>query len=395
VRKKKRNAPPTPRKSDASSPPAYKEGFTMAPAPTDEEARKALETILSTASTLLEQLQSILTSIQRSPTTPSAVSSETKDIDALALARDCSSLIRAHGTKISLLVINEPFTPSAITTVVRELVKGPIPGLATAAQACETTLYTSVVRKELAYRVGKVLAEVNNLLNRIPKDGKVLSGVGRDSGSGSLALTGMLWSACDEVVALANMGVGGFFVKKAEEWRDTLKDVMEELKEWGEEEDDEEDEDDVDDLADKMNDASLSNQEMLDEMMNSSSAIPKSDPDKIRPRLDSTLKRLRMVVLLYQALSKRRFKKLPKDTTKGDMPAKLDSTANVLSALPDKFGDLAEAFYELDAEEIDSLMEECFESAVGVSEVLKMGWEGESDEFSEWMEKFKVEVKKA
>jgi hypothetical protein len=30
-----------------------------------------------------------------------------------------------------------------------------------------------------------------------------------------------------------------------------------------------------------------------------------------------------------------------------------------------------------------------------VSEVLKMGWEGESDEFSEWMEKFKVEVKKA
>lgn len=368
----------------------------MAHTPTDEEARKALETLITTASTLLEQLQSILTSIQRSPTTPSASAAETKDIDALALARDCSSLIRAHGTKISLLVINEPFTPSAIATVVRELVKGPIPGLATAAQACETKLYTAVVRKELAYRVGKVLAELSNLLNRVPKDGKVLSGVGRDSGSGSLALTGMLWSACDEVVALANMGVGGFFVKKAEEWRDTLKDVMEELKEWGEEEDDEdEDEDDVDDLTDKMNDASLSNQEILDEMMNASSAIPRSDPDKIRPRLDSTLKRLRMVVLLYQALSKRRFKKLPKDTTKGDMPAKLDSTANVLAALPDKFGDLAEAFYELDGEEIDKLMENCFESAVGVSEVLKQGWEGESDEFSEWMEKFKVEVKKA
>ncbi|RGP79758.1 hypothetical protein FLONG3_2071 [Fusarium longipes] len=369
----------------------------MAPAPTDEEARKALETLITTASTLLEQLQSILTSIQRSPATPSVSAPETKDIDALALARDCSSLIRAHGTKISLLVINEPFTPSAITTVVRELVKGPIPGLASAVQACETKLYTTVVRKELAYRAQKVLAELSNLLNRVPKDGKVLSGVGRDSGSGSLALTGMLWSACDEVIALANMGVGGFFVKKAEEWRDTLKDVMEELKEWGEEEDedDDEDEDEVDDLADKMNDASLSNQEKLDEIMNSSSAIPRSDPDKIRPRLDSTLKRLRMVVLLYQALSKRRFKKLPKDTTKGDMPAKLDSTANVLAALPDKFGDLAEAFYELDSEEIDKLMEECFESAVGVSEVLKIGWEGESDEFSEWMEKFKVEVKKA
>ncbi|KAM0322505.1 hypothetical protein ACHAPQ_008994 [Fusarium lateritium] len=362
-------------------------------APTNAEAQKALDTIVNTASTLLEQLQSILTEIQRNPSSPSTSTSETKDVDALALARDSSSLIRAHGTKISLLVINEPFTPSALSTVIRELVKGPIPGLATAAQACEAKSYTSVVRKELAYRVQKVLIELSNLLKRVPKDGKVLSGVGRDSGKGSLALTGMLWSACDEVVALANMGVGGFFVKKAEEWRDTLKDVMEELKEWGEEEEDE-DEDDVDDLADKLNNTSLSKQEMLDDFMNSSSAIPRSDPDKIRPRLDSSLKRLRMVVLLYQALSKRRFKKLPKDTTKNDMPAKLDSTASVLEALPDKFGDLAGAFYELDAEEIDQLMEDCFEQAVGVSEVLKMGWEGESDEFTEWMEKFKVEVKK-
>ncbi|KAM0351790.1 hypothetical protein ACHAPU_002302 [Fusarium lateritium] len=363
-------------------------------APTDTEAQKALDTLLITASTLLEQLQSNLTEIQRNPSSPSTSASETKDVDALALARDCCSLIRAHGTKISLLVINEPFTPSALSTVIRELVKGPIPGLATAAQACEAKAYTSVVRKELAYRVHKVFIELSNLLNRVPNDGKVLSGVGRDSGKGSLALTGMLWSACDEVVALANMGVGGFFVKKAEEWRDTLKDVMEELKEWGEEDGEDEDEDDVDDLADQLNDTSLSKQEMLDDFMNSSSAIPRSDPDKIRPRLDSTLKRLRMVVLLYQAISKRRFKKLPKDTAKDDMPAKLDSTASVLEVLPDKFGDLAGAFYELDAEEIDQLMEDCFDSAVGVSELLKIGWEGESDEFTEWMEKFKVEVKK-
>ncbi|KAF4332037.1 hypothetical protein FBEOM_14176 [Fusarium beomiforme] len=361
-------------------------------APNDEEARKALETLITTTSALLEQLQSTLVSIQRNPSTPSpSPETETNDINALALARDCSSLIRAHGTKISLLIINEPFTPSAISTVIRDLVKGPIPGLATAAQACTPNLYTTVVRKELAYRCQKVLVELWSLLKRVPDDGKVLSGVGRDSGKGSLVLTGKLWSACDEVIGLANMGVGGFYVKKAEEWRDTLKDVMEELKEWGEEEDDE---DDVDGLADQMNDTSLTEQQIVDDFMNSSSTIPKSDPDKIRPRLDSTLKRLRMIVLLYQAISKRRFKKLPKDTTKGDMPSKLDKTASVLETLPDKFGDLAGAFYELDAEEIDRLMEDCFESAVGVSEVLKLGWDGESDEFSEWMEKFKVEVKK-
>ncbi|KAF5645143.1 hypothetical protein F52700_2343 [Fusarium sp. NRRL 52700] len=364
-------------------------------APNDEESRKALATLIATATTLLEQLQSTLTTIQRNPQTPTTPSSssspETTSINALSLARDTSLLIRAHSTKISLLIINEPFTPSAISTVIRELIKGPIPGLATAAQACTPDLYTTVVRKELAYRCQKVLVELWGLLKRVPDDGKVIPSVERSGSKGSLVLTGKLWDACDEVVKLADLGVGGFYVRKAEEWRDTLKDVMEELKEWGEEE---EDEDDVNGLADDLNNTSLTDQEVLDDFMNSSSAIPKSDPDKIRPRLDSTLKRLRMIVLLYQAISKRRFKKLPKDTTTGDIPSKLDRAAGVLETLPHKFGDLAGAFYELDVEEIDTLMEDCFESAVGVSEVLKLGWEGESDEFSEWMEKFKVEVKK-
>ncbi|KAF5006674.1 hypothetical protein FDECE_6966 [Fusarium decemcellulare] len=363
-------------------------------APTDAEASKALSVLIETATTLLQQLQSILTEIQRNPSSSSMLDAESKDIDALALARDSSSLIRAHGTKISLLVINEPFTPSAVTSVIRELVQGAIPGLATAAQACEAKRYTAVVRKELAYRAQNVLAELGKLLQKVPKDGKVLSGGNKDGGKGSLALTGMLWSACDDVVSLANMGVGGFFVKKAQEWRDTLKDVMEEMKEWGDEEPDDDDEDEVDDLADQLGDTSISKQDMLDDLMNAQQTIPRSDPDKIRPRLDSSLKRLRMVVLLYQAISKRRFKKLPKDTIKSDMPQRLDKVALVIEQLPDKFGDLAGAFYELDPTEIDRLMEECFESAVGAGEVLKLGWEGEKDEFTEWVDKFQVEVKK-
>ncbi|KAJ4322686.1 hypothetical protein N0V84_004711 [Fusarium piperis] len=363
-------------------------------APTDQEAIKALSTLVDTATTLLKQLQSVLTEIQRNPSSSSTSDPNTKDIDALALARDSSSLIRAHGTKISLLVINEPFTPSAVATVIRELVKGPIPGLASAAQACETKLYTAVVRKELAYRAQNVLAELEKLVQKVPKDGKVLSGGNKDGGKGSLALTGMLWSACDDVIDLATMGVGGFFVKKAEQWRDTLKDVMEEMKEWGDEEPDDEDEDEMGDLADQLGDASISKQDMLDDLMNSGGTIPKSDPDKIRPRLDSSLKRLRMVVLLYQAISKRRFKKLPKDTATSDMPQQLDKTANELEGLPDRFGDLAGAFYDLDPGEIDRLMKECFDSAAGVGEVLKLGWQGEKDEFTEWIEKFQVEVRK-
>lgn len=372
-------------------------------APIDFEAVKALNTLVDTASALLQQLQTTLSDIQRNPTSVEPCQSVQPDFDALAVARDTSSLIRAHSTKISLLIINEPFTPSAIATVVRELVKGPIPGLATAAQTCDASLYTAVLRKELAYRAQRVLLELRGLLQRIPRDGKVLAGVAKDGGKGSLVLTGVLWSACDDVVKLSNMGVGGFFVKKAEEWRDTLKDVMEEMKEWGEQEDEDDDQDDedVDDLAENLDKTSLSNrdkQDMIDDLMNTQQYIPKSDPDKIRPRLDSSLKRLRLVILLYQALCKRRFKKLPslppRDASQASIPQKLDATALALEKLPDEFGDLMGAFYELDAEEIDEMAEECFGSAIAASEVLKIGWEGEKDEFTEWMEKFRDEVKK-
>jgi hypothetical protein len=196
------------------------------------------------------------------------------------------------------------------------------------------------------------------------------------------------------------MGVGGFFVKKAQEWRDTLKDVMEEMKEWGEEEpdDDDENEDEVDDLADQLGASHLSKQEMLDDLMNSSEAIPRDDPDGIRPRLESALKRLRLVVLLYQALSKRRFKKLPpfppKDNSNPDLPKKLDETAKSLEQLPDKFGDLAAAFYSLDADEIDEAITLVLADAVRVSKLLSATWDGKRDEFTDWTDKFESEIKK-
>ncbi|KAH7157341.1 hypothetical protein B0J13DRAFT_581552 [Dactylonectria estremocensis] len=367
-------------------------------APTDAEALKALNTLVETAATLLQQLQTVLGGIQRNQNASTetkkpddaSTSSPATVVDALALARDSTSLIRAHSTKISLLIINEPFTPTAVSTVIRELVAGPIPGLASSIEVCDASAYTGVVRSELAWRAQRVFVELGGLLQRIPKDGKVLSGDKKTSfgpgGKGSLASTGVLWSACDDVIGLANMGVGGFFVKKSQEWKDTLKDVMEEMKEWGDEEPDEDDEDDededegdVDGLADKLQGSSISKQDMLDDLMNSQQTIPRDDPDGIRPRLETSLKRLRLVVLLYQAMSKRRFKKLP------PFPPRT----------PNTFGDLATAFYELDPEEIDEAMAKAFADAVAVSNLLSKSWDGSRDEFTEWTEKFQAEIKKA
>ncbi|KFH44081.1 hypothetical protein ACRE_051490 [Hapsidospora chrysogenum ATCC 11550] len=388
-------------------------------APTDASSLKNLDTIIQSSVSLLQQLQVALAEIHRSPTAPPAPSSPSTSnshlrsstaIDALALAKDSASLIRAHSTKLSLLIVNEPFTPNAIITVVRDLAGGPIPGLAASLEECRADKYTAVIRRELAWRCRSVLVELTSLLQKVPQNGQALSSAGEGFGSdgkGSIALTGVLWSACDQVIELTNLGVAGFFANKVGEWRDTLKDVMEELKEWGEEEaesddDDGEDEDEddaVNALADELRDSHISTQDMLDDLM-SHRTIPKSDPDAIRPRLETSLKRLRLVTLLYQAIIKRRIKKLPSIPPSADssqsvaeIPQRLDEAAGVLRVLPDRFGDLACAFYELQSDEIDSLIDQCFLDAFAASELLAQAWGGGRDEFTDWAEKFQAQIK--
>lgn len=392
--------------------------ITTKMSPKDTDAIKSLESLVQTASTLLTQLQAVLSKIHKTPEsepTDDASAAPDPNINALSLAHDSASLIRAHGTKISLLIINEPFTPSAVSTVLRELVAGPIPGLASSVQACTSKQYTAVVRKELAWRAQRVLAELDGLLHKVPKDGKVLTESKRGgfskSSKGSLPATGLLWQACDNVIDLSKMGVGGFFIQKVHQWRDTINDVMEELKEWGDEEpaSDEDDEDDDDDdndddqddsvnnLADQLGSQSISTQAMLDSLMDSQQTIPASDPDKIRPRLETSLKRLRLVTLLYQALTKRRLQNLPSfppSSSDSNVPSRLDEMANLLARLPESFGDLAIAFYDLQPAEIDKTMDQCFFDAFAASELFSRNWDGGRDVFSEWTDKFQTEIKK-
>ncbi|KAJ4423111.1 hypothetical protein N0V82_002240 [Gnomoniopsis sp. IMI 355080] len=345
-----------------------------------------------------------------------------KPLDTLALARDVATLIKAHSTKISLFIINEPFTPSAISAVLRQLIEEPIPAIATAVQQCHSDLYTKIIRRDLAWRCGRVLKELRELIEKIPKDGKVVpqdkrNGLsGAKAEKGSIITTGLLWGACDEVISFSNLGVAGHLTRKAEQFRDTLKDVLDELKEWSDEQDEvDDDEDDdadenadgeepsaenqVDGLANDMHNTHISTQAMLDEFMNSSNNIPRDDPDKIKERLASTLRRLRLTVLLYQALTKRRLKALPKlpldsSNTASVVVSRLDEVMPLLARITDRFNSLAVAFYDLDSAEITRLMDQCFFDAFAVSELLAKPWDGQKDEFTDWVAKFQLEIKK-
>ncbi|KAJ0303949.1 hypothetical protein Brms1b_011446 [Colletotrichum noveboracense] len=362
----------------------------------------ALNALSDTAIALMKQLEAVCLSINAGKDDSQAASSSSSSVDPLALANDSASLIKAHSTKISVLIINEPFTPSAISKVVRELVAGPIPGIATAAQSCDAERYTATVRKDLSWKCYTVLKELRGLVEKIPRDGKILSdaqksGSATSTGKGSMAATGVIWAACDAVMDFYEGGIGGCFIQKAEEFRATLKDVMEELKEWGEEEPEDEDDSDADEFD---HDSALgsmmpSTQELIDDMMSGSQAIPRDDPDKIRDRLESCLKRLRLTTLLYQAIVKRRFKTLPSlPVENSDIPKRLDESMRILRKLPHMFDELAGAFYDLSPDEIDRVMNLCFDEIVALSDQLKAPWSGDKDEFSEWAVKFQGEIKK-
>ncbi|KIH92551.1 hypothetical protein SPBR_02851 [Sporothrix brasiliensis 5110] len=358
--------------------------------------------------------------------------------EALSLARDAATLARAHGTKISLLMINEPFTPSAIQKVVTEM-GAPLVSLATAASECYGDRYTNHVRQELARRCASVLEQTQHLLNAIPRDGRVVPEAQRVGGAGSggsssrtqskamadrgsYTKIGILWAECDALVAFANRGIDGYLVQVVNQLADQLKDEQEELREWG---DEEEGDDDIDDGGEGANldDANVSDsgydddedggngdgalndneaaQAMLDALMNTRH-IPADDPHGLRPRLETALKKIRLVLLLCRAIVKRRLTKpalpaLPTPTPEGHVATRLDGAVAALQTVANRFEDLAAAFYKLDAGEVDTVLGQCLEAAVTVSRQLSRPWtppsgEAPGDAFTDWATKFESEM---
>lgn len=362
-----------------------------------------LRSTVSTISTLITQLQTT------ARVAHSQAGDKTSNVNALNLAHDTASLIKAHSTKLSLLIINKPFTATAITTVLRELISGPLPGLASAVEVCNGAKYTKVMASELQFRVTKVFAELSSFIKAIPLNGDILSddqknGTGAEQGMGSLANTGVVWQACEAVMELKTLGVAGLIIKKAEEYRALLKDALEELHEWGEEDSDGEDEED-----DAGENEEFTPQDEVDNIFGSQRHITTDDHEKIRPRLEFTEKRLRLVILMYQAVVKRRLKPLhvlslpqsemtpeTKEKTSGypEVISCLDEVLDAMKEIPDITDELASSFYDLDGPEIDKRMDECFLKALDIVELLLMNWEGQKDEFTAWASKFQQAIKK-
>ncbi|KAL8981045.1 MAG: hypothetical protein Q9205_004045, partial [Flavoplaca limonia] len=168
--------------------------------------------------------------------------------NALALLHDSISILRAQVTKLSLLLLNKPFTPSAIASVLTSISAECLPGLMTVYEICSPDTYSKVMQTEVRNQLRDLVSATRHLVDQIasmadfanmnaqqgPKGSEDLSGRREEI----LQVTGQVWSVCDRILATARLGIVGVAMDKAKEWEALIKDAIEELEEWDPDTDD-------------------------------------------------------------------------------------------------------------------------------------------------------------
>ncbi|KAF2457833.1 hypothetical protein BDY21DRAFT_342924 [Lineolata rhizophorae] len=370
-----------------------------------------------------------------SATSSRAVTSQTSPQEApplLPILRDAASLLKAHTTRLSLLLINNPYTPSAISSVLRDIANTALPTMIgavdlaggisrspdpkTREEASRTAPVGSnqptaepiprVLLLEVRARVRRVLREVDALLADVINGAEQELSRAWDNTTKSnassactealnistgaeaairdcLASTGVLWEACDALVELEKVGLVGLVVKRAEEWRELIKDAAVELKEWA---DDVEEEEDEGIVADDFG----SNAEGVDEIFDTPNKFPRND-HQLRMQLERSIKKIKMVGMLYEALTKRRLMSFPPSAQHPSAQGEshrclrtLDALMDILKALPDTVDELAGAFYELDRERAELMLSKCCDDARGAADLVRTSWRGDEDQFTAW-----------
>ena len=348
---------------------------------------KALTTLITSTQAVLAQFTASLADNAPKPTDRIP-----NPPNPLQVFSDAARLVKAHVTKLSLLVINKPFTPTAITKVLRELASTCLPALISGVQICQQdkAVWSELLAREAQLRVRRVFRELETLLLEIKS---VAQGAeaGSSSGRDSLSATGVVWESCDALAALNSLGVAGLAVQKAEQWRDTIKDAIEELQEWADGED-LETEGQNDALFDSDDEGVAGDDnDSLNDIFNAANSMPADRPE-LKELVEQAVEKLKKVDILYRALIKRRLKPYKSiavvETGKKSSAENVDELMENLKSLPDLVDDMASNFYDLDEEAARAALAGCVKKACETAKLATLDYDGKEDEFSTWSKKW-------
>ena len=356
----------------------------MAPSK-ETDALAALQTTISDLKTLLHGFQTALESPARAH--PLIEDSP----NPLALLSDASQVLKAQTTKLSLLLLNKPFTPSAITFILNSLSNSCLPTLMSALELCPADKYTNLIHQYIQSSLSRIMMELLSLLGSIPQNEH---GIEKTMGRDTLASTGVLWEECNKMVALGSGGLTKVAAERVEEYHGLLKDAIAELEQWDPEDDDSES--DTDSLA--SNRGNPSSARPVDRSLEKSlQGLSLSSIAGLRTR---TLATLRIIRVLYPALVKRRiltFPNIDSTTTAESLPSSshirsLDGLIDHTRHFTEETDELAGALYAGDEEEVDDRLTKLENISKICVEGLRLGWSGNEDEFTTWAEKWKARL---
>ncbi|KZZ95474.1 hypothetical protein AAL_04705 [Moelleriella libera RCEF 2490] len=420
--------------------------------PTAEEWQK-LEDVLQIAFKLFHNMRNLLADIKCGYLTNLLGGNNSNPIiqgddDILDVVESAALRIHSQGTKISVLLAHKPFSPKAVASEVAQI---SCTDLGFAVQACLPDLFSLAFYQEMGFRAWTVVNNIEHLLQLIPRNANSLDIAGGAPWAGNASRTGMLWDACDRLRALARSRVSEFYIEKVKLYRTTLEDILRELKTYAEPAGD----DDGDDPSDNSNNQhsvqaevdaigndQRARQDFIDEIFRVEH-LPSDDPHRLRPLLERTIRRVQLVIHFYSGLIKRRFAKLPQlpnfddicsysdsgsgtdshcsesdcgsgtdshcsksdsgsgtdshcsnsDNTETELNVvnRLDDLQPQLSAVTASFNHLVEAFY-MTPEKVYPSLDHCISISCNLGELFVKDWQGQRDQFSDWIDRYRLEM---
>lgn len=153
----------------------------------------------------------------------------------LLLLSTSAKTLKAQVTKLSLLAVTAPFTPTVVATCLKPLDESILTSLVTAALLTRPETFTETFTNECLSLTRATLREflaLARLVEARSKDGQPSQEVSASKKKDITEATGRIWGNCDEIVAFADNGLPGFILLKSKQWLELMKDAVKELTEW-------------------------------------------------------------------------------------------------------------------------------------------------------------------
>ncbi|KKY17479.1 hypothetical protein UCRPC4_g05540 [Phaeomoniella chlamydospora] len=184
-----------------------------------------LNVLLSTTLELIERFSTTLQSPSNEAVQPASPS-------PLPLLSASASALKAQTTKLSLLAINTPFTPSAIGNVLAAVNESVLPSLVTGTLLTVPDKFAKSVSSEASTLSKATLRDFKFLVEAVDTRSRLQGDIPDDEKKSITEAVGRIWDGCDNLIALGNGGIAGLLVKKALQYQALIQDAINELEEW-------------------------------------------------------------------------------------------------------------------------------------------------------------------